>query len=131
MLRTEKKPVIQQRADALVKALANPRLEGRRLTASALAPLLGVWHGHAESKRRRVREAATCAREVLGHPICADDGGYWIARNAAEFAAYQEAIRKGLKFKFVHLRNTKAAVIDRKNEQGKLFDTRERVSVGW
>jgi len=92
------------------------------LPARTLAEVCRLTCDH-ESNRRRVREAVDYGRTQLGYRICANAAGYWLARNHTEWAAYQEARKRGAKFEFVRLAKQQAAATHKLNGQGVLFET--------
>ncbi len=95
-------------------------------SAVMLAIQVGIF-GQRESIRRRVRTVIKHARESLGERICAGQGngkaGYWLARDADEWAAYQASRKAKAVFQFADLAKQKRAITDRMNGQGRLFDT--------
>ena len=91
------------------------------VNARALGAVLRL-KGATEPLRRAVRRIVEHARRTLGLRICANLSGYWLARDADEWREYQAAIAANLRFKFYRISQTKAAVVNRMNEQGTLFD---------
>ena len=93
------------------------------VTAKALATVCGIDGGY-ETQRRRIREAVKHGREKLGYRFCADADGYWLARNAAEWAKFREARVAKQRFGFVRDARCQRAVTERLDGQGMLFETR-------
>lgn len=77
--------------------------------------------GSRESRRRLARELVARAR-LDGYRVCASNDGYWLARDAAEWKAYQDATRADAKFVFVRVAQAAEAVTDRANGQGRMFE---------
>ncbi|MCO6436529.1 MAG: hypothetical protein J5J06_05530 [Phycisphaerae bacterium] len=114
---------LNERVKVLLSTLA--RVSNRPVTAIELAEAMNITGTH-ESRRRRVRETARYARECLGHRVCAgsgasDDCGYWMARDADEWASYLEAARNGARFRFAGIARAKRAVVERMGKQQRLF----------
>ncbi len=119
--------VLAIRAKALIATLQLAESEaalGERpakpVTARELAEPIGAHGKDAEVLRRRVREAAAYAREVLGEMVCANGDGYWLAREAAEYTMYEEHRRANTRFAFVAAKKRRRAVSE-KNTGQKLF----------
>lgn len=112
---TVSRKVLSEWAKTIVGCLGS-----REEPASArwLAGLCGVTGGH-ETVRRRMREAVSYAREELGWRICAGRGGYWLARNAAEWEAYKAAAGRKARFTFVRLSRAQRAASERISQQGR------------
>lgn len=106
------------------------------IAAVELAEAMNFRTDNRETLRRRVREAVEFARETLGVRICANDQGYWIARNAAEWAAYLNARKAGLRFAFAAIGTAQRAAVEALAEQGSLFGegnqaARQRGNEAW
>jgi len=127
MCQTVSDKLMAERAEALVRGLYS-MMADKPVSAIHLASFLDLRTKNRETLRRRVREAVTFAREVLGYRVCANDAGYWPARKHSEWEAYRRAVEKGAKFAFVRMRRMERAVGERLNKQGLLFETR---AVGW
>ncbi len=117
------------RAELLVKVLQFAQIESspanlgedeRPVSARQLAADLHIV-GNAEVVKRRIREAVEYAREH-GHMVCANGEGYWLARDAAEYAAYEETRMARTKFEFVRRKKRRKAVSERNTKQGMLFN---------
>lgn len=118
MIQTD--PIRRQRSRPLLARLRAG--DHREIPAAdlAVACLIGGTH---ENQRRRVREVVEwCRRE--GYRVCANGQGYWLARDAEEWARYREHVKSGAKGSFARVRDNQAAVVDRCSGQGKLFETR-------
>lgn len=118
--------VLAIRARALIATLqlaesevALNERESAPVTARELAKPIGA-RGNREARRRRVREAAAYAREVLGEMVCANGDGYWLARDVAEYTMYEEHRRANTRFAFVAAKKRRRAVSE-KNTGQKLF----------
>jgi hypothetical protein len=103
------------------RALGTPR----PVLSVELAAYAGI-HGNHENKRRRVRELIAELHST-GSRICTSTGrpadcGCWIARDDAEWAAYQESKRKAARFQFARVRAMATAANERQSGQGKMFD---------
>lgn len=107
---TEVRPprsTIALRAAALIRVLRRrARDGGAPMSAAELAPLIGVpaCQGH-ETKRRRVREAASAARFLLReagaeHALIADGEGYRLAADRSAIVTY---LRRRRHFGLRHL----------------------------
>ena len=78
----QSREIVKQRALIVVKRLREDAAT-RPMPAIKLASFLGLRTKDHEALRRRVREAVTYAREVLGERICANDCGVWPMRPAS------------------------------------------------
>ena len=104
-------------------ALLQRFFDDRPLTASEIVEALGIAAGwNWEARRREVRELVITLRQA-GHRVCAYHAGYWLARDAAEWAEYLEHRKRGARFEFVTVRQMTEAATDRGNEQRQLFET--------
>jgi len=130
------------RLHAVLCALEKNRT--RPLNAVELAAHAGLHYAH-ETNRRRVRELVAELRET-GQRICAgwmpgsDEGGaadtavahgegalgYWLARDDAEWKAYQESKRAAARFAFVRIRLMATAANEAQSGQGRLIEDRSR-----
>jgi len=140
--------VYQVRMHAVISKLERNRDEV--ITGAELATWAGFHCSH-ETNRRRIREIIAELREQ-GYRICAgmrrpesrnaetpkrrnartgDEGtdaieiGYWIARDATEWAAYLESLRTKARFEFVKLRTMREAATDKGAGQTTLFGKAE------
>jgi len=94
----------------------------RPIPAIKLANWVGVRVGsHDESKRKGVRNVIEQLR-LQGWRICADGEGYWIARDDAEWHAYQEARKTQAKFTFARVSQMKKAANEASSQQALLPD---------
>jgi len=79
--------------------------------------------GTREAVRRHVRRIIELLR-ADGVRICADcqpNGGYWVARDDAEWHRYLSARGTRARFAFVRLGAMRTAANDQRNGQGRLF----------
>ena len=113
--------VMRERAKACERYL---RMHGEAgpVAAVTLAGVCGI-HGKRETVRRRIREAIDHGRQELGIRFCANGDGYWLARDANEWAAFRQSQKAKTVFKFVRAAKCQRAVTEAFNEQGKLFET--------
>ncbi len=132
------------RADLLIKVLQFAQIESspartaglsnadedeRPVSARQLAAELCIV-GNAEVVKRRIREAVEYAREH-GHMVCANGEGYWLARDAAEYTAYEETRTARTKFEFVRRKKRRKAVSERNTGQQVLFGVESKGSDAW
>lgn len=99
----------------LFAAGAGPMAAREIASRLRVAPNTGV-----ENQRREVRKLIAEIREA-GHRVCECNSGYWLARDAAEWAEYQAAVTAKARFTFVRVRKVREAVVDRMAGQGGLF----------
>jgi len=98
------------------------------VTARTLAAICNVT-GDVQTQRRKVREVVRHCRTINGTRICATTGkpgteaGYWMARDAAEWAAYMNARREHAVFTFVEVKRVQEAAREQRSGQQKLFET--------
>ena len=98
----------------------------RPVLSVELAEHAGI-HGNHENKRRRVREIIA-ELHTTGSRICTSTGrpedcGCWLARDDAEWKAYQESKRSQARFLFARVREMATAANDRQSGQMKLLET--------
>ena len=90
------------------------------LAAIDIANHVGIRVGSDhESKRRGVRRIIDRLRDN-GFRICADNEGYWLARDDAEWHAYQESRRRGARFEFVKIARMQRAANEVRSGQSLL-----------
>jgi hypothetical protein len=122
---TAENHILAERATRIEERLRRPSDEGGEGPVSAAA-LASAIEGHEawshETRRRRVREAVDYGRTQMGMRICANGEGYWMARDAQEWAAFQEAQKRGAVFKFVRIAKAKAAASERISGQQTIGD---------
>lgn len=126
----ESAKVREIRLHAVLSLLEKNRAAGtpRPVKAIDLAERTGLHGGH-ENKRRRVRELVAALHE-LGERICASSGrpedcGYWLARDDAEWSAYQTARKAHAKFEFALVGQMHRAANEKVVGQKTLFGNTE------
>jgi len=104
-----------------VRDLLNRYFDDRPLNAAEIAGALGLYvEQNRERQRRSVRDVVKELREA-GYAVCANDRGYWLARNAVEYPEYLDARKRRVTFDFVEQRKMREAVTDRACGQQRLF----------
>jgi len=108
--------------DLLRTIVARTRCGGEPVAARVIASHLRIApNTSVENQRREVRKLVAELREA-GHRVCECNTGYWLARDADEWAAYLESVKAGARYQFVRERQVREAVVDRMGGQGVLFD---------
>lgn len=103
---------------ALLERCAEPE----PVHALDVAAHLGIAGSNDEHTKRIVRDLVKFARDEHGKRICSNlSGGYWLARDAAEWKEFNEGRRTTAGFKFVDIRKQERAVTDAMNVQEELF----------
>ena len=106
-------PIREARKGQLLRQLQTHR--ERPIAAIELAKHLGI-DGNHETRRRAVRMLIGLLHRD-GYAICADchptGGGYWLARDDAEWHRYKEARKLGHRCDFVKIRRMAEAARDR------------------
>ena len=115
------------RLHAVLCALEKNRGLGtpRPLLSVELAEHAGI-RGNHENKRRRVRELIAELHST-GSRICTSTGrpedcGCWLARDDAEWRAYQETKARAARFAFVRIRLMATAANEKQSGQGRLIE---------
>jgi len=80
-----------------------------------------------ENQRREVRKLVAELRDA-GHRVCECNTGYWLARDAEEWAGYLESVKACARYTFVRERQVREAVVDTMAGQGLLFETRDETA---
>lgn len=100
------------------------------ITAIEMADIVEIDGTH-EHKRRAIRKHVHELRKHRNLMVCSSSAdGYWIARDAAEYAAWQEAERRKEIFRWAEMKKNLDAVTDERSGQGKLFETGSLFDMG-